>query len=294
MNGYAGVRAAVLGATGFIGRWVAQRLSEQGAEVCAIGRAEAEDLSAVYRRLRPSLTFNLAGYGVDPAQRDETTAYRVNAELPRVLAEAAAAWRDAAWPGQHLIHVGSGAEYGKAGGDFREDGPALPTTLYGTSKWRGTEAVAERSQALGLRAMTARLFTVYGPGEQRGRLLPALLEARRTGRALDLSSGTQRRDFTYVEDVAEGLLKLGLCAQPAYATVNLATGRLTSVRNFAETAARILGIPPENLNFGAVPASGHEMEHEPVSLDRLQRLLGWTPPTTVSAGVRRTLEISLL
>jgi len=292
--GYEGAKAAVVGATGFIGRWVVRKLVEQGAHVCRIGREDAGNLETVYRRLRPSITFNLGGYGIDPAERDETAAYHVNAVLPRMLAEAVAATRDPAWPGQHFVQAGSAVEYGDAGGNLREDGPARPATLYAKSKWRGTQAVAERSQALGFRAITARLFTVYGPGEHAGRLLPSLFEARRTHQALDLSSGMQRRDFTYVEDVAEGLLKLGSISQQDYMTVNLATGRLTSVRMFVEIAAGILGIPPENLNFGGIPASVHEMEHEGVALDRLKRLTGWIPPTTIAEGVRKTLETSLL
>jgi UDP-glucose 4-epimerase len=147
---------------------------------------------------------------------------------------------------------------------------------------------------LGLRAVTARLFTVYGPGERAGRLLPSILEARRTGRPLQLSSGTQRRDFTYVEDAAEGLLKLGLAPDLRCGIVNLATGRLATVRVFVETAAAILGIPSEHLEFGAIPANTHEMEHEAVCLGRLRRIVGWIPSISIAEGVCKTLEFSLL
>ncbi|HUI78102.1 MAG TPA: NAD(P)-dependent oxidoreductase [Bryobacteraceae bacterium] len=294
MRGYEGTTAAVLGASGFIGRWVVRKLVEQGAHVCRIGREDTGDLAAIYRSVRPSITFNLAGYGIDPLECDEAEAYHVNADLPRMVAAAVAAEQDPEWPGQHFVHVGSGVEYGGAGGNLCEDGPAFPATLYAKSKWIGTQAVAEQSKALGFRAVIARLFTIYGPGERARRLLPTLLEARRTGQALDLSSGMQRRDFTYVEDAAEGLLKLGLVSEPRYAIVNLATGQLATVRFFAETAAAVLGIPPENLKFGAIPANLHEMQHEAVSLDRLKRLLAWIPPTSIAEGVRKTLEISLL
>ena len=42
-------------------------------------------------------------------------------------------------------------------------------------------------------------------------------------------------------------------------------------------AARVLGIAPARLLFGQVPTRGEEMEHAPVSIERLQRLLGWSP-----------------
>src|SRR5437660_7684598 len=103
----------------------------------------------------------------------------------------------------------------------------------------------------------------------------------------------QRRDFTYVEDVAEGLLRLGLATDPNCRIVNLATGRLTTVWDFVRIAAEILEIPDENLRFGAISPGAHEMEHEPVTLDRLRQLASWIPPTQIRDGVRKTLEISL-
>jgi nucleoside-diphosphate-sugar epimerase len=299
MQGYEGTTVVVLGASGFIGRWVTRRLNECGAQVCALARdtidlADFSQLEDVFRRFRPDITFNLAGYGVDPSERDDATAYRINAELPRALTEALAPVKNQNWQGRHFIHVGSGAEYGNAGGLLSEDGPACPTSLYGKSKLAGTRAAVERCRELGVRGLTARLFTVYGPGEHAGRLLPSLLEARRKGQALTLSSGLQRRDFTYVEDVAEGLLRLGLSQTEDAGIVNLATGQLTPVRAFVELAANIMGIPPENLHFGAISANSHEMEHQGISLERLQRLTAWIPGTSIAQGIRRALEISLL
>jgi UDP-glucose 4-epimerase len=302
---------AVLGASGFIGQWVARKLADAGAHVflavrnaaalkdAASGRVIEADLTdpggleSIYRKARPAVVFNLAGYGVDPSERDEALAWRINADLPRMLCECASRWRDVSWPGMHIVHAGSVAEYGNAGGDLREDGPARPLTFYGKSKLEGSTLLAAGCAALMLRGVTARLFTVYGPGEHAGRLLPSLIQASRTRQPLDLSAGLQRRDFTYVEDVAEGLLRLGLPSSES-AVVNLATGRLTTVRRFAETAAGILGIPAGRLNFGAVPAGVHEMDHDPVSLSNLRRLVGWVPATSIDTGIGKSLDLSAI
>ena len=317
MQGYAGVAAAVLGASGFIGRWVASRLCAAGAHPFLIVRdaarardiferygvrgdvieadlSDTAEICALYNRLRPAVTFNLAGYGVDPSERDECLAYRINAGLPQALCEAVARTKNASWPGQHIVHTGSAGEYGNVEASPQEDGPAQPATLYGKSKLKGTGSVVESSPALGIRGLVARLFTVYGPGEHPGRLLPSLLEASRTGRPLDLTAGLQRRDFTYVEDVAEGLLQLGLTSATGGIIVNLATGRLTHVRTFAETAAGVLDIPLSHLRFGAIPTRPDEMQQEAVSLDRLQRLAGWIPVTSIAEGIRKTAVSSRL
>jgi nucleoside-diphosphate-sugar epimerase len=313
---YSGVRAIVLGASGFIGRWVARSLCERGARLYLVvrDRAGSERIFCDYsvrgeiveldigsvdaaRRLveiveavGPSITFNLAGYGVDRAERDEETAYRINADLVQALCEAIVKKRDAAWQGRDLIHAGSALEYGEIGGDLAEDSPPRPTTLYGKSKLAGTRSLARCCRAYRIEGVTARLFTVYGPGEHAGRLVPSLIEASRAGEPIPLTDGRQRRDFTYVADVAEGLLRLGLSLATPGETVNVATGRLTTVREFIETAAGLLKIPDEKLLFGALPTRPEEMNHAPVTLERLRRLTSWVPPTTISDGIRNALE----
>ena len=307
---YRGVRAAVLGATGFIGRWVALALHDAGADVHAVVRdaARAErvaeqlcfrsqihvcdltDLALTTNTLReiaPAIVFNLAGYGVDPAERDESTAVRMNAEIIAVLFAAVAP--NERWAGQTIVHVGSALEYGAAAGDLNERTTPDPTTLYGRTKVAGTRALTSLCRERKLRALTARLFTVYGAGEHANRLLPTLIQATARKDVIPLTEGRQQRDFTYVEDVAEGLLRLGVARAEPGDVVNLATGKLMTVRAFTETAATILGIAPERLHFGALPTRSEEMTHDPVAITRLQTLTGWSPQTSVDEGIRRTL-----
>jgi dTDP-glucose 4,6-dehydratase len=310
---YRNVRVIVLGASGFIGRWVARSLCASGATVGLVvrDRTSAEQifrkfgvrgdiheldlraplaLRTLFEDLEPAIIFNLAGYGVERSERDEEMAYQINAQLVQAICEAAAKTRDGEWSGQNIVHVGSALEYGTLGGNLSEDSIPHPTTLYGKSKLAGTRILSSCCQSHRIKGLTARLFTVYGPGEHRGRLLPSLLETARTDRPLQLTAGTQRRDFAYVEDVAEGLLRLGLSTAQPGAIVNLATGHLISVRNFTETAARIMGIPSDRLLFGSLPTREEEMEHTPVTTERLQRLTGWAPPANIARGISKGLE----
>jgi nucleoside-diphosphate-sugar epimerase len=309
---YRGRRVLVLGASGFIGRWVAQALSQAGAVVfCAVRdpagsrtvlaehgvtgqlvRLDVTDLAAVealLEQIRPAVVFNLAGYGVDRTERDEQIARQINADLPYSVATALAGRGGSDWPGYALIHAGSALEYGEVGGNLAESGMENPTTIYGITKLAGTRAIERCGDTTGFRGITARLFTVYGPGEHDGRLVPTLVAAARHSEPVLLSEGRQRRDFTYVEDVAEGLLRLGTARGPAGWTVNLATGNLATVREFIETAARVLHLDAARLRFGAVPTRPEEMEHLAVAIERLRGLLGWVPATDPAAGLSRTM-----
>lgn len=311
---YNAVRVMVLGATGFIGRWVASALGAQGAELIVVGRdgratdsmmqglhirgtivtadlAQPHVVRDVLAQSRPSVVFNLSGYGVDTSERDANTSAAINADLPATLAEAMATMRDDAWRGQHVIHAGSALEYGTAAGDLEEHTTGTPTTLYGRTKLDGTVRLHASAKSLGLRAVTGRLFTVFGPGEHEGRLLPSILAGARGAAPIRLSAGTQHRDFTFVDDVVEGLLRLGALPTADAGVVNLATGTLTTVRRFVEIASEVAGIPAERLEFGALPTRAEEMNHDAVNVMRLRALTGWTPATTIEEGVGRTLRV---
>jgi UDP-glucose 4-epimerase len=298
----------VLGASGFLGRWIARVLAEEGAELIVTARdlgalaavqrqygftAEARALDvleplalrSLIEAVNPDVLFNAIGYGVDRTERDESLAHRINSELPVTIATYLA-------PPQTLIHVGSALEYGTIDGDLRETSVPNPTTLYGRTKLEGTLRLCAHASQADLRAFTARLFTLYGPGEHEGRLLPTLFAARGSAKPLDFTAGDQRRDFTYVEEVARTLVELARSDRPKPGDiVNVATGRLVSVREFIETAMRVLGIPPERIRFGALSARAEEMSHDDVSVSHLVELLGHALAVTPEEGIRRAMVV---
>jgi nucleoside-diphosphate-sugar epimerase len=310
-DAFSGCRAVVLGASGFIGRWTVRALVDGGAHVTAVGRDGAaiaqalgeagtradivtHDMTTSHPRswlatLQPDIVFNLVGYGVDRTERDAALAWRLNHELVVQLADAVASLGASDWPHARLVHTGSALEYGTTEGVLREDSPTAVTTLYGETKLAGTDAIMQSARATGIRALVARLFTVYGPGEHAGRLLPSVLAAKTSGASVPLSDGKQQRDFTYVEDVTEGLLRLAVSPVSPGMIVNLGSGVMQTVRDFVIAAAAVCGIPLEKLQFGVLPRREEEMRQSGVSVDRLLSLTGWRPSEDIARGVTRAL-----
>jgi nucleoside-diphosphate-sugar epimerase len=319
---YAGQRALVFGASGFIGRWVARALQAEGATLELVARDvpaarrvahaygfagefhdmdldDIEKAAALTTRLEPDVVFNLAGYGIDRTERDPEPAARINTELPEALARslvALTASKRTLDPssGPRLVHVGSALEYGELTNDLSEDSLPEPTTLYGKTKLAGSLAVQRLCAEAGVHGVTARLFTVFGPGEHPGRLFPTLTESATQDGPIPLTAGRQKRDFCFVEDVAEGLLRLGLADLNPGEIVNLACGQLHTVHNFVELAAETMGIDPQRLDFGAIPTRGEEMDHEPVSIKRLRERTAWSPTDNLGANLRRAHGYTLV
>ena len=301
----------VLGASGFIGRWVTSLLLRTGARVWAVARdpvaakqavtspsasvlvregsvEDPDSVRAVLSEARPSVTFNLIGYGVRPGEDDADVAHRVNARFPAVLAGLVAEARESAWPGNALVHAGSQAEYGPIR-RLSESAEPRPVSTYGVTKLEGARAVARASREHRFPAVVARVFNVYGPGEPAHRLLPMLLRRAGDAEPIDLTSGIQERSFTYVEDVAEGLVRLGAARPLRGDPVNLASEALVTVRTLVREAARQLHISEDRLRFGALPDRPSEEPSLLVSTRRLEELTGWTPPTSLEAGIERTV-----
>ena len=312
LQAYRGVGVVVTGASGFIGRWIARLLTSTGARLYLVAR-DAERMRRVseeygfrgeiiksdltqegafrelWNELRPGITFNLAAHGVALGERDAELARALNDRLVGEIAEVVAETPNDGWRGARLIHAGSALEYGPVEGEVSETLEPQPTTLYGRTKLAGTNRLLEARLTTELRAVVARIFTAYGPGEQEGRLLPSLRVVGKSSETIDLTAGEQMRDFTHVSDVAEGMIRLGQVTGDLEGVVNVATGELCSVRRFIETASDLIGIPRQALNFGKLPYRAEEMWHGPVDVRRLQRLTGWRPNQGIHEGIGSTL-----
>jgi len=312
LEAYAGRRVLLTGASSFIGRALAGLFAGGSAELWVVSRAETAaaatnihritaDLSLpgafarVFGSVKPHITFHLAGSGPSATEPDPVVAERMNHHLASEIAEACAGKEAPQWPGMRLVRTGCAAEYGALQGVVREESPAHPAGVYGLSMLAGTWAVSRAIQSSPLltgRATTARLFSVYGPGEPPGRLLASLLAVASSGERLKLTRGEEFHDFTYVGEVAQGLLRLGACQSAAPPVIHLATGQLSTVREFAQTAARELGLRPEQLEFGALPARPDDLPRGAADTSRLTRLLGWRPRTSVAEGIRETARLA--
>ncbi|NOZ84925.1 MAG: NAD(P)-dependent oxidoreductase [Deltaproteobacteria bacterium] len=309
---YRNKRVMVLGSTGFIGTNLSAALISAGVRPCLVGRMRSrlrlsvepgtfhfeevsdltqpdlvEDLILTHQ---PQVVFNLVACDVESSEKKPEKAHETNCRLVERAVTAVSGINPGTWQGARFVHTGTALEYGAVHGPLHEDGPAVPTTVYGRTKLEGTLTLKKLAASNDIPAITARLFTVYGPFEAAGRLLPYLAGCAASGRPARLTQGIQKRDFTFVADVVEGLLRLGACSRPRGTPVNLATGKLTSVSEFVQAAALVLGMRPEKLRFGQLGTRPWEMKHKPVTIRRLLDLTGWAPLTMPPAGIEETLE----
>lgn len=263
--------ALVTGSSGFLGRWLVELLRRQGVEVHALTRRDCDlsDARAVRERLRglePDVAFHLAA-SMSRTARDPSDLAPVNVRgTSHVLRSLPRATR--------VIHTGTLFEYGAQPAPFHEEQERAPRTAYGLTKLAAGRLVTRRQGTHVL------LSLVYGPGQSEDFLVPQLLRARSTGEALAMTEGAQRRDFLWVEDAVEGLVRIAEAPDLAGRVVNLCTGVPTSLRDLVHRMSA-----PARL--GALPYRPDEIFECYGSNALLRAATGWRPPTPLEEGLRR-------
>jgi UDP-glucose 4-epimerase len=295
------VRAIVTGGAGFIGSNLVDALLARGDEAHALDdlskgsrenvSADAElhvadirDPDAVFDAVRPEVVFHLA------AQAD----VRVSVERPALDAEinvlgTVRILEAARRHGAKVVFASSGgAAYGECDGPVTESAPLRPLAPYGTSKVCGEEYLATWNRLYDTEHVALRLGNVYGPRQmphgEAGVVAIFMGLLRDGGTPTIFGEGLQTRDYVYVGDVVDAMLRAVAQDGGVY---NVGTGVETSVVGLYDAIRTASGIEREPT---FAPARLGELQRSVLDGSRAERELGWRPERTLARGLAATWE----
>lgn len=210
-----------------------------------------------------------------------------------------------AHPPRHLLIASTSSAYGATGeAPHRETQRAdHPISFYAATK-RSTELMAHaQSHIHALPTTMFRFFTVYGPWGRPDMALFRFVRAIRAGEPIEIyGMGQMRRDFTYVDDLVEGILRLAeappVIGQPVgpedslspvapFRVVNIGHGRPVELMDFVAAIERATGRQAEKRFLPHQPGDMVETRADPALL---HRLVGALPVTPLQDGVRRFVD----
>lgn len=174
---------------------------------------------------------------------------------------------------KRVIYSGTSSLYGKQNSiPFEPNMPADCLNPYSMSKWMGEQACKLYNQLYGLSSITLRYFNVYGPREPlKGEYAPVIGLFKRqanSGKLMTVvSPGTQKRDFTYINDVVSA----NICAMNSiipFNIYNVGTGKNFSILEIADMIGGPVRIIPER------PA---EVNETLADIEATTQDLGWVP-----------------
>ena len=171
-----------------------------------------------------------------------------------------------------------------------EDCKLAPVNIYGRSKVAG-ERLVEEAREKGLRACTIRLSNVFGStADHADRVVPAFVRAALLGKELRVDGADHTFDFTYIDDVARGivaivdLLTAGEAAPPP---IHFVTGKATTL---GELAQLCIEITHSNSKIRLAEPRNFDVANFFGSPARAQAILGWSPQVSLECGLLRLVD----
>ena len=132
-----------------------------------------------------------------------------------------------------------------------------------------------------------RLFSVYGPDDNPGWLIPGIISQLLEGKEPPLTPGTQKWDYLHIRDAAEAVVAAAV-SDKAQGIFNLGSGQPIAVRTIAETIRDLID-PTLPLGFGQVAFRPDQVMHLEADITRLKAATGWQPRTSLRDGLAETI-----
>ena len=168
---------------------------------------------------------------------------------------------------------------------FAEDDPVdLPISPYATTKRTGELLCFNYHHLYGVNCSCLRFFTVYGPAQRPEMAIHKFTDLIARGKTVPLyGDGSTRRDYTYVDDIVDGIVA-ALDLAPGFEILNLGGAETTALRDLVQMIAAALAVEPR---IDYLPEQPGDVPITYADVDKARRLLGYSPKVPIREGIQR-------
>ena len=168
-----------------------------------------------------------------------------------------------------------------------------PASIYAGSKLAAENLALSYHKVFGLSVRIQRLFNVYGPGQSRDAVVSSIIQQMLAGDQVHVGNTRSIRDFVFVDDVIEGMLRLAAEPRAAGRVVNVGQGDGAAIEEVIAIVAELTGFSGAiERKADRVRAADMAMLVADISL--LKELVGWVPSHNLKAGLAKTVQAQRL
>jgi dTDP-glucose 4,6-dehydratase len=176
-----------------------------------------------------------------------------------------------------------------------EKHPLHPQSPYAASKVGADQLALSFHASFKTPVGVLRPFNTYGPRQSARAVIPTIISQLATGREVKLGSLSPTRDFSFVQDTANGFLAAAMSGAIVGQTVNLGSGFEISIQETAETIAKLMNVQLKLANDEQrVRPESSEVERLHASIQKAKEVLGWQPQLRglegFKAGLKQTID----
>ena len=241
-------------------------------------------IQSCVKKIKPEIIFHLAAY--TNAQRTSNIideCIKVNIEGTANLLRALEKTRY-----KSFVNVSSSEVYGPISVPFKEVQRAQPISPYGMSKLAAEHICNFYFKIYHSPIVNLRISMIYGEFQPEDKIIPHLILSCLKKKDLQLTAGRQTRDFVYVEDVVEALVRASLARKASGETINIGSGDEITIKDLVSKIVEKTKFP-KKVNFGTIPIKRGEIMRMRVTTAKAKKILGWEPKITLEKGLEKVI-----
>lgn len=194
---------------------------------------------------------------------------------------------------KRFVFASSGAPAGEVDPPIHEELPAHPVSPYGASKLAGEGYCSSYFKTFGINTISLRFGNVYGPGSKhKSSVVAKFLKLAINNKPVEIyGDGTQTRDFIYIDDLINAVLKAATVPDIGGEVFQIATNRETTLLELTDKLNNTLlkmNLPP--LNIAHSPKRLGDVMRNFSDTSKAKNMLGWTCEYELDDGLERTLK----
>jgi len=188
-------------------------------------------------------------------------------------------------PIKQIVYMSTAAVYGNwKKTAYRESDVCKPDTVYGLTKYLGEEILRFWKRTSEVKVTILRPFNIYGPGNFKGVIYSFVQSAKKEGKVIIYGTGEQKRDFLYVDDAVEAIVKS--VERKISGTFNVVSGKTYSLKEVVDIFEKIMD---KKIAVEYQPEEQGKPNTVTQYLGKTKKILTWRAKIGLETGLRKTI-----